>query len=229
MYCDDFNDQLAYPNWGVDTVHAGWLYKDGAVPALGSGIPNPYNTTLPYDMAPTGVQAWQSGLWYKYCNNFKAYLCPVDTGTSKDYLLAPGSGSAPFTGRYNKLSTYVMDGAVTGFRGASDTPQGVPCKTTAVWSPLCYLIWEPDEYSSQNGGGPIGSFEWNDGANFPDTTKGEAIGLLHSKHGGNALALDGHVDFVTSVQFKQYGTVGTGSGPGGKTYVWWSPYSNQGN
>ena len=30
----------------------------------------------------------------------------------------------------------------------------------------------------------------------------EGIGLLHSKHGGNALALDGHVDFVTTVQFK---------------------------
>jgi hypothetical protein len=31
--------------------------------------------------------------------------------------------------------------------------------------------------------------------------KGEGIGLLHSIHGGNTLALDGHVDFVTTVQF----------------------------
>jgi prepilin-type N-terminal cleavage/methylation domain-containing protein len=229
MYCDDFSDHLAYPNWdgGNAGNPAGWLYLVGGVPALtpgGTQIPDPYLQTRPYAMSAIGVQAWQTGLWYKYCNNYNSYLCPVDI-TSKDYLIPPGMGTAPYTGRNNKLSTYVMDGAVQGFgKGANGSPPGTPCKITAVYSPMCYLIWEPDEFSLKTGT-PVGGFEWNDGANFPDVTKGEGIGLLHSSHGGNALALDGHVDFVTSINFNAL-SLDTANV---KNYLWWNPLTANGH
>jgi hypothetical protein len=153
-------------------------------------------------------------VWFKYVNNYSAYLCPVDL-KSTDYL------PPPTTGRANKLSTYVMDGAVIGYPGANTWPPAM--KITAVWSPMCYLIWEPDEFLKSP---PAG--EYNDGANKPDTA-GENIGLLHSPHGGNALALDGHVDFVTTVSFNQYIQAGMGPGPGGKTYLLWDNVNANGD
>ena len=216
MYADEYGDHFAYPNWdGGNTAAApqGWLYSMNSAAGLPSPFPsgqcpNPYNTTAPYAMQSYGSIAWQSGLWYKYVNNYSAYLCPVDI-SSPDYLLTPQySGGG---GRNNKLSTYVMDGSVIGFPASGTWP--TPMKTTAVWSPMCYELWEPDEFLQSPP-----EFEYNDGSNYPTTAEG--IGLLHSKHGGNALALDGHVDFVTVIQFKQMSTLNSGPGPNVKTYLW---------
>jgi prepilin-type N-terminal cleavage/methylation domain-containing protein len=228
MYCDDFGDHIAYPNWdgGNDKLAPqGWLYSMNLAaglmaPFLAGQIPNPYNTTAPYDMQTYGPKAWQTGLWYKYCNNYRAYLCPVDL-LSKDYL--PPSITDTTGGRQNKLSTYVMNGAVVSFKNWNAAPPGVPSKITSIWSQLCYILWEPDE--SQNPSAP--SHEYNDGSNFPNPPEG--IGTLHSTHGGNAMALDGHVDFVTISKFKQMATVGSGPGPGGKTYLYYSILSAAGN
>jgi prepilin-type N-terminal cleavage/methylation domain-containing protein len=226
MYVDDFNDFLAYPNWdaGAGGSPAGWLYT-----VTGGAIPNPYNTAAPYNLAPGALAAWQSGLWFKYCPNYNAYLCPVDI-QSTDYL------PPTTTGRANKLSSYVMDGSVVGFPSSSSgNPVKInyPCKISAPWSPMCYLIWEPNEFqTSAANSTPPGKGEYNDGANTPDPTKNEGIGLLHSKNGGNALALDGHVDFVTSLLFNQYAKASAatpGPGPGGRSYLWWSPFTLNGS
>lgn len=231
MYVDDFSDHLAYPNWdggNNSTAPQGWLYALG--PGLPTGappgaIPNPYD--VPY-WKNNPIAANQTGLWFKYAANAQSYLCPVDI-TSKTFTESTAAG-----GRANKLSTYVMNGSVVGFPGQNATPPniGVPCKISSVWSPMCYLIWEPNE--NELGAGNPGAQEYNDGSNYPTTsvstpTGGEGIGVLHSKHGGNALALDGHVDFVTIQQFNQYSiTSNSNPGPGGRTLLWWSPYALNG-
>ena len=225
MYADEFSDHFAYPNWdgGRAGAPAGWLYTVGGFPISGDAIPNPYNLSAPYNVLPNAMQAWQTGLWFKYVNNLNSYLCPVDL-KSADYL--PPTTANP-AGRANKLSTYVMNGAVVGYVTFDATPPGIPCKTTAVWSPMCYLLWEPDEFLEQSPNTPAA--EYNDGSNYPSTPLSnpypgnEGIGLLHSPHGGNALALDGHVDFVTTGQFNGYSIEGSGGGPGGKTFLWWNP------
>ena len=227
MYCDDSNDRLAPPNWDAGSnpnAPQGWLYGINPGQGLPAGypadqVPNPYNTTAPYGFQPNWLAAWQSGLWYKYCNNYKAYLCPVDL-KSTDYLPQPQQTGG--SGRNNKLSSYLMDGSVVAFPKSGSVPP-VPCKTTSVWSPLCYLIWEPDEFEKSPAAG-----EFNDGSNDP-TTAGEGIGLLHSHHGGNALALDGHVDFVTVQQFTFYSKKGDGPGPGGRTLLLWDVPDTQGH
>jgi prepilin-type N-terminal cleavage/methylation domain-containing protein len=227
MYADDNGDRMAWANWGsMQTNVPGWLYWDenswpsepGEYPGIttlnppSGTVPDPYLQAPPYNLAPNGMVAWKSGEWFKYVNNYQTYLCPVDVN-SKDYL-------PPFTGsgsiyRANKLSTYVMDGAVQGYRNQSDTPPGQACKITQAWSTMCYLLWEPDEFLKPNP-----ADEYNDGANYPNTTEG--IGLLHSKHGGNALALDGHVDFVLAIDFNAW------AGQTVKNLVWWSPYTTDG-
>jgi prepilin-type N-terminal cleavage/methylation domain-containing protein len=222
MYCDDYMEHLPYPNWDGGSGAAapqGWLYSMNPNQNLPTGYPagvcpNPYSAATPYNALANSKAAWQSGVYFKYTSNPNSYLCPVDI-SSKDYLPPSSAG-----GRNNKLSTYVMDGASENFPAVGSYP--LPMKITAVWSPMCYLLWEPDENAL--GVGNPGAFEYNDGSNFPDTSEG--IGLLHSRSGGNALALDGHVDFVTTRQFKQYSTAGSGPGPGGKTYLWWDSNPN---
>jgi hypothetical protein len=154
--------------------------------------------------------------------NPKSYLCPVDI-RSQTYTKAYSAG-----GRANKLSSYVMNGAVCGYPGADVLRS---CKITAAWSPLCYLLWEPDENCVSQGN--PGAFEYNDGANFPSVPPagGEGIGRLHSKKGGAIMALAGHVTFITVKQFGDDSKTanGRGPGPGGKTYLWWSPYSTDGH
>lgn len=224
MYADDSNDHLAYPNWdggSSGSAPQGWLYamKAADLPAGAPAgqVPNPYDVSY---WKTKGTAASQTGLWFKYDNNPNVYLCPVDI-SSKTFIQPTASG-----GRQNKLATYVMDGAVVSYgQGPGPSGFGTPAKITAIWSPLCYIIWEPDENSL--GPGNPGAFEYNDGSNYPNTQEG--IGLLHSKNGGNALALDGHVDFVKTTQFKQYATVGFGPGPGGKTYLWWDTLNANGN
>lgn len=222
MYADDYNDHLAYPNWDGGTsasAPAGWLYamKAADLPAgaPSGSVPNPYDVVF---WKSKGNAANQTGLWFKYAFNAGVYLCPVDI-TSKTFTTPTTQG-----GRQNKLATYVMDGSVVAF-GQSPSPFGTPLKITAVWSPLCYIIWEPDENAVSHGN--PGAFEYNDASNFPNTSEG--IGRLHSKSGGNALALDGHVDFVRTTQFKQYATAGSGPGPTGKTYLWWDNLNPNGN
>src|SRR5262249_17375991 len=138
--------------------------------------------------------------------------------------------------RNNRMSSYVMNGAVCGY-GESDQTSSAKvhdaCKIINVWSPMCWLQWEPDENSIAPG--VPGGFEFNDSANYPNagtgSGQGEGIGRLHSKKGGNAVAVGGHVVFVTRQDFINDSTIpqGRGPGPGGKTYLWWSPFHNDGH
>jgi prepilin-type N-terminal cleavage/methylation domain-containing protein len=202
MYADDNQDYLAPPNWdgGGGNPPAGWLYM-----VTGGSIPDP--TVAPWINNVNA--AYATGLWFKYMPNSKSFLCTVDL-RSKYYKQ-----------RNNKLSSYVMNGAPAGYPG-----QGIyrSCKTSQAWSPMCYLLWEPDE--NANGPGDPGAFDFNDGANYPNDKEG--IGRLHSRKGGTILAVSGHVQFITRSQFQNEATK-PGSGPGGKSFLWWSPFSANGH
>jgi prepilin-type N-terminal cleavage/methylation domain-containing protein len=212
MYANDYLDWLAFPNWDGGGTYAGqyvpgWLYT-----ASGSGVPDP---------GPGGIYqtnqaaAYKTGLWFTYMPNPKTYLCPVDT-KSPTYLKRGQ--------RNNRMSSYVMNGAVNGY--GEQTPQRIACKLSSVWSPMCWLQWEPDE--NNLGPGNPGGFEFNDAANFPNDSEG--IGLLHSKKGGAVLAVGAHVQFIQRKTWRSDADApqGRGPGPGGKTFSHWSPYSNDG-
>jgi prepilin-type processing-associated H-X9-DG protein len=144
---------------------------------------------------------------------------------SKDYAELPTQNNGG-NGRNNKLSTYVMNGSANSFTG----PPGPKIKSFDIWSPECYLLWEPDEHLATPSE-PQGelAFEWNDAANYPDAPPdgNEGIGRLHGKDGGNILALDGHVDYMTTNVFNRLSN-NRGSGPGGKGLLWWDPNSSDG-
>jgi len=225
MYAGDNADQFAWANWDTTTV-AGWLYWDeqssstAAIPGFSvlqqssSTVPDPYSQTPPYKtLAPNGLLAWQSGCWFKYVNNYKSYLCPADIEGPTYYPPASQNGRA------NKLSSYVINGAVQNY--ASQSFNGKPCKITDVWSPACYLLWEADEYW-----GEPGNNVFNDGADLPNSNEG--IARIHGANSGNVLCVGGNVEIVTVQTWTNQSVLGSGQGPGGKTFCWWAPNAKNG-
>ena len=182
MYVDDNLDRMAFCNWDgggatMQPPRPGWLYT-------------PTNMPLSNPLRPGKIdrkECWKGGLWFKYVNNSETYLCPVDR-KSTTYKF----GST--RGQY--LSSYIMDGAECC---GKQPPNDPIVKLAQVWSPMCYLLWEPDE--NYNGPGNPGGFEFNDGASYPGAAHSEGIGRLHSKKGGVILAIDGHVSFITKDAF----------------------------
>ncbi|MGO8696706.1 MAG: type II secretion system protein [Limisphaerales bacterium] len=238
LYADDNHDAMCFPNWDGGAYSAegpnnpGWLYT---LSTSQNTIPDPING-VGFTNSPQ--TAWQSGAYFPYVHNMKSYLCPVDI-QSKDYALSAARG-----GRNNKLSSYVMDGAVVGYGAApinATTPPWKMAKLSQVWSPSCYLLWEPDENTLSSSPPNPGAFEFNDAGNFPSAappragmpaadypTGGEGIGPLHNKNGGNILAIDGHVDFISTNSF-QHIALYYGSGPGKKGLLWWNPWVADGS
>jgi len=208
MYTQDNNDYLPYPNWGGANLPngqpgPGWLYTP-----VGGQPPN--LAAAPYLTTP--IRAYETGLYYRYMPNPKAYVCTLDL-KSKYYAA-----------RANKLSTYIMNGAVCGYPNLSTEPRPYKsAKLNQVWSPMCYIQWEPDETLIRpSTGQPIGEHAYNDASSFPDS--GEGVGRLHQK-GAIILAIGGHVQFIT---FKQFEAERAKTKPQG-SLLWWSPWSADGH
>jgi prepilin-type N-terminal cleavage/methylation domain-containing protein len=182
MYVDENNDHLVWPNWdnSNNSTVPGWLYcrTNSVTPTSAGPVPNPDNLLW----RPPLDKAWQTGLWIQYLNNYKVYLCPVDI-RSPTYTAKLGASV-----RKNKLSSYVMNGATCGYPTPESARKYMTCRITAVWNPLCYLLWEPNEY--HNGPSSPDPTVYNDGSNYPDSREG--LAAIHSHKGGAMLALDGH-------------------------------------
>jgi prepilin-type N-terminal cleavage/methylation domain-containing protein len=197
MYSTDNSDKMAWPNWGNDAsppCPAGWLYKG--------------------DPAGTPVVTWQTestnraphikgGVYWQYSPNAKSFVCPYDR---------PSPPVSPWSTRYNKLSTYTMDGSPCYFPSSNSQYGYKTCKVNEV-NPMAYILWEPDE--------KLGSAvnPYNDAANYPD--RNEGVGRFHVK-GANILAVGGHVLFIKIEDFnkEQLGTT--------KNLLWWSPRTPSG-
>jgi len=200
MYTQDNNDYMAYPNWG--TTYEGWLYTGGAIPD--PTLP-PYNANL--------TLAYMGGLWFQYVKtastNSSIYFCPVDKKSPR------------YATRPNKLSSYIMNGAVCGYGRLPAVNYGNPrsVKINSIWTPVAYLMWEPDE----NLGATAGAF--NDASSFPD--RNEGVGRLHVT-GAVIMSLDGH---VSSIKFDTYNREQNTppAGVTGKGMLWWYPGSIDGH
>jgi len=171
LYTGDNRDYLPYPNWNPpwtsgNTPIPGWLYVPrGAAPPNLSAAPYNQNVEL----------AYQDALLWQYIKNPAVYFCPLDRTNSPN-----------FAARINKLSTYVMNGAVCGYGAiAPNSYHQVEFKQDA------YIMWEPDDISAT-----LGVNNYNDGSSFPDPTTDFGLGKRHGKNGGIALDMSGSVQFI---------------------------------
>lgn len=196
MYTTDNRDYLAYPNWGNNDGVKGWLYT------ARNGNP-PYGYYATPTMRSNMLEQYQTGAYFSYMPNPNAYKCPLDTK------------SPYFRTRANQMSTYIMNGAVCGY-GTGYSPVGRSAKVTEVWSPMCYVQWEPDETL---GTPPIGAFAYNDASSFPD--RNEGVGRLHTS-GAIVRAIGAHVNFISFKQFDIEQKNPT------KGLLWWNPKTANG-
>ncbi len=174
MYANDNKDFITYPNWNPPWTGAtgaplpGWLYVpvNGAPPNLDAS---------PYTINPN--LAYQGGLFWMYVLNPAVYRCPLDM-----------TNTADFRARINKLSTYVMNGAVCGFGDIAPKSyhQG-------EFRQDAYIMWEPGDTSPN-----LGVNNYNDGSSYPDPTTDFALGTRHDKTGGLVVTACASVTFVTT-------------------------------
>jgi prepilin-type N-terminal cleavage/methylation domain-containing protein len=163
LYSDDNNGMLTWPNWDYGgampdgTARAGWLYTPNLA-ATGTNIFNG-RTGLLWDSLPGG----------------KVQLCPMDR-PGKTYYSAGGEPSQ----RAQQLSSYIMNGAVSGFRSGfySNAPA---VKISQMRAADC-VLFEADD------GIP---FCFNDGSSWPS----EGLGGRHH-NGGMIAAADGSSSYM---------------------------------
>jgi len=103
------------------------------------------------------------------------------------HLLLPDGSVHEYSwvqGTANKMSTFIMSGAVCGFGSILSGHKISGFKQNA------YISWEPDEYA------PSGSTAYNDASSFPDPYTDAALGQRHGKLGGAVMVVSGSVEFV---------------------------------
>jgi len=180
MYAGDSGDHFPFPNWG--TTKPGWLYTNvsGKAPNLWAA---PYNTNPQL--------AYQDGqLWSYVGKSMALFRCPVDK-----------TNTVNFAKRVNKLSTYIMNGAVCGYYSEMN-----PAYKIAQMKPTSYIIWEPDDTQDP--------YAYVDAASVPDIKEGPA---KRHENGCVVLGADGRGVWL---KYATYTTVLNQKGPND---VWCDP------
>ena len=206
LYTAEHQDTLPWPNWGNDSgpCPAGWLY---------AGDPSSSPSTIAAGGSPA-ITYWalrqlvhlKGGVFWQYVQNGNTFICPNDLKPSQSGLWAK---------RMNTLSSYVMNGAAAYYPAPNSQYGYSTAKQSQIWSPFCYLLWEPDQ-NLDNGC-------FNDGANYPGKDNGgagnnEGIGMLHGP-GGNILSLNGDARFISSVDYQSQLAIP------GQNLLFWNPKS----
>jgi prepilin-type N-terminal cleavage/methylation domain-containing protein len=201
LYTGENQDYMPWPNWGNDPwpqCPAGWLYRGNC-------------QSLPLTYGPGAVQHWDQnqvlhvsqGAFWQYLHDANVFICPNDLKPSVSGLWA---------NRQNTLSTYIMNGASCFFPNPDNQYGYATCKESQIWSPLCILLWEPDQTID------VGCY--NDGASYPGPGAGAAIleglGPLHVI-GGNVMTVSGNAQCMTVAAYTNELSIP------GKNRLWWNP------
>ena len=161
MYINDFREYLPEPNWNSPWTRPGWLYD-----ASRGSPPDP--TVAPYSANPQ--TAYESGLLFPYSKSPALYRCPLDKTNTL------------WRSRAQKISSYLMNGAVCGFGRVSPDSFKAP-----RFRPDAVIFWQALE---TNPG------DFNDGSSSPD----EGITKLHSL-GTTIGVIDGHIEYLKTLKF----------------------------
>ena len=123
------------------------------------------------------------------------------------------TNSPTFSKRTNKLSSYVVNGAVCGYGGF-----GANSYKVTDFRQDAFVMWEPDDTSPT-----LGPNTYNDGSSYPDPTVDFGLGRRHGKQGGTVFVVSG------SVQFVKYVVWASTAKDSGKNQLWCNPGSINGH
>ena len=166
VYTDDNKDIMPWPNWDYGhTINGfarpGWLYTLNTA------------TSGPAVFNPQGGLLWDS---LHSGDGTRAFLCPMDQPT----VPRTSEHYDGVTNRPMQISTYIMNGAVIGFRSGYYS-NAIPVKASQMLPTDC-ILFEADDREP---------FCYNDGASWPS----EGITTRHSKGATQGL-LDGSASYV---------------------------------
>ena len=163
VYTGDNHDILPWPNWDYGsamkdgTARPGWLY------------------TLNLSESGTNAFNGQAGLLWDSLRGGKVLLCPMD---QRGKLYPQPNGKVDH--RPEQLSTYIMNGAVIGFRSGYYS-NAIPVKISQMLPEDC-VFFEADDRQA---------FSYNDGSSWPS----EGVTARHS-NGATLGAVDGSASYV---------------------------------
>ncbi|HAB19007.1 MAG TPA: Type II secretory pathway pseudopilin PulG-like protein [Verrucomicrobiales bacterium] len=166
LYAGDSADYMPWPNWGNTT--RGWLYQ----PTSGRA-PDPLKTNE--------NQFIEAGLYWPYLKVRKVYNCPLDR-----------TNHISWQKRQQRLSSYIMNGAVGGFGRLEPRSYKL-----GAFNPAAYVMWEPD---IKNFGGIWGPNVGHDASQYPNDQEG--VGRRHKK-GAVITGFSGQVHFIRFEDFQR--------------------------
>jgi prepilin-type N-terminal cleavage/methylation domain-containing protein len=179
MYTQDNNDMMPWCQW-YNNYGPSWIY----LPYRGQA-PDPFklvNGVLEDNPDVNAISNILQGVYYPYIKSRQVYYCPLDRKENKDFIY-----------RIQRVSSYIMNGAVCGF-GAYARPRF----KISQFNPSAYVQWEP---KVNNEGGPNGPYAYNvghDASQIPNNTEG--IGNRHGK-GAGILGFDSRVHWISLRSF----------------------------
>lgn len=169
IYAGDNKDLLTWPNWDFGgampdgTARAGWLYA----PDISADV--------------TNIFVAQAGLLWETLHGGKVLLCPMDRPDESRYTY-----SGKLEGRAQQLSSYIMNGAVMGYR--TGFRSNWPAVKISRMLPGDCILFEADERDP---------FNFNDGSSWPS----EGITLRHL-NGATISFIDGSSGYVRQVDWQ---------------------------
>jgi len=182
MYTNDNNDWMPWCQWH-NNFGPSWLY----MPNRGNP-PDPFKIVGGALVDNTNDFPYiEQGLYYPYIRNRKVYYCPTDRQEADD-----------FKRRVQRVSSYIMNGAVCGFGlFVGQFQQRGHVFRLSQFNPAGYAQWEPKvNYYG-------GFYAYNpglDASQRPDGTEG--IGNRHGK-GAGILGYDARVHWISLQQFNR--------------------------
>jgi prepilin-type N-terminal cleavage/methylation domain-containing protein len=185
MYTSDSREMMPWCNWAND-YGPGWLYMP-----FGGRAPDPFqvvNGALTENSNTNETAYILRGLYYPYIRSRPVYYCPLDKQGNKDFIQ-----------RVQRISSYIMNGAVCGFGTYSQ-----PKFRISQFSPSAYVQWEPkvNLYTTR--------YAYNSGfdaSQIPNAEEG--IGNRHGK-GAAILAFDSHVRWISLTEFNGQASLNPG-------------------
>jgi prepilin-type N-terminal cleavage/methylation domain-containing protein len=179
MYTQDNNDRMAWCQWYND-YGPSWIYmpKNGVAP-------DPYTLVNGILVDNTNDMTYiEQGVYYPYLRNRQVYYCPLDRKENNDFIY-----------RIQRVSSYIMNGAVCGF-GAVKRPK---YKITD-FNPAAYVQWEPKVNNEGSAKGPFAYNTGHDASQIPNAQEG--IGNRHIK-GAGIMGFDARVHWISFLKCTQ--------------------------
>ena len=146
----------------------------------------------------------EQGVYYPYIRNRNVYYCPLDNKGNQDFIR-----------RVQRVSSYIMNGAVCGF-GHDNRPK----TKISMFKSSAYVQWEP---KVNNYGGSYAYNSGLDASQKPDNEEG--IGNRHGK-GAGILGFDSRVLWISISQFNREAILR--NNPPERGLLWCSPYTPNG-